>query len=510
MVLFNSLFNSNSILNATYAPYSLIFFICVYFWSKLTYNPEEYKYVLGSSICSGLSLCLSWNGIITYLTGIVLSIKNGLDIRGNNKLSNNEISRKMAGSFMTSLGLPLVISFCISSVIPNTNINIQNEYSFLKDTTNIEAVYNSEALIKNVDYEGYLNFDNVLDINYNNTEFYNGFDIKPTSLWTISRADAKYATEKLKHMSIIRLRNIENRKFMRINMNSRKDEKINKSRSVVYDITTGGYLKILDSKEYWKVEMTGIFKSNSVKTGKTKFRLHNVKANCYLTSEPVSVFINNGVTKPRIRCRKGISEGSVWTFDYVHLNNGDDTKFKKEPFAFNPKGLISNFMYKWKMSTGEHGSYEQTFRPFFWPTLNKLTVMIANKGTYQHFKINTFSWNIAFASVVAFPLILFRRILYDKNTASFDIDTIEKYSSKNVYNTGAIISFIGWNCHFIPYLLLRRMALIQNYIPALYFGILLATACIEIYLSEIHSRSRKIGVAVAVIGLAFLFQIINI
>ena len=55
-------------------------------------------------------------------------------------------------------------------------------------------------------------------------------------------------------------------------------------------------------------------------------------------------------------------------------NRGDlDTKFKKEPFAFNPKGFISNFMYKWRMSTGEHGSYEQTFRPFFWPTLKKCT-----------------------------------------------------------------------------------------------------------------------------------------
>jgi len=31
---------------------------------------------------------LSWNGILTYLTGIAISIKNGLDIKGNNKLSN--------------------------------------------------------------------------------------------------------------------------------------------------------------------------------------------------------------------------------------------------------------------------------------------------------------------------------------------------------------------------------------------------------------------------------------
>jgi len=123
----------------------------------------------------------------------------------------------MAGSFMTSLGLPLVISLCISSVIPSSDRNIQNEYIFLKDKTNIEAIYNSEALIKNVDYDGYLSFNGVLDINYNNTEIYNSLEIKPSSLWTIVRADSKSNSDRLKHMSYIRLRNAENKKFIRIN-----------------------------------------------------------------------------------------------------------------------------------------------------------------------------------------------------------------------------------------------------------------------------------------------------
>jgi len=52
--------------------------------------------------------------------------------------------------------------------------------------------------------------------------------------------------------------------------------------------------------------------------------------------------------------------------------------------------------------------------------------MITSKGPFQHFKLNTFSWNIAFAGIVAFPIILFKKILHDKNTASFDIDTIGK------------------------------------------------------------------------------------
>jgi len=310
----------NSLLNATYSPYTLILFIGVYFWSKLTYNPEDYKYVLGSAICSGLSLCLSWNGILTYLTGIVISIKNGLDIKGNNKLSNSEISRKMGGSFMTSLGLPLVISLCISSIIPSDHGAVSNDYLFLNENTNVEAIYNSNALIRNYAYGGYLSYNGVLDINYNNTEIYNSLTIKPNSLWSIVRSDSKSNSEKLKHMSYIRLRNNENKKFIRINTN--KDEKIKRNKNIVYNVSTGGYLKILDSKEYWKVEITGIFKSNGVKIGKTKFRLHNIKANCYLTSEPHSVFINNGVTEPRISCKKGQNEGSVWVFDYAYLNEG--------------------------------------------------------------------------------------------------------------------------------------------------------------------------------------------
>jgi len=505
LVLFNNLFNMNSILNATYMPYNLVIFIGVYFWSKSTYNPEEYIYVLGSAICSGLSLCLSWNGILTYLTGIIISIKNSLDIRGNNKLSNSEISRKIAGSFMTSLGLPLVISLCISSVIPSDH-NVNNEYLFLKDKTNIEAIFNSEALIKNVDYGGYLSYNGVLDINYNNTEIFNSLEIQPSSLWTIVRSDSKSNSERLKHMSYIRLRSTENKKFIRINTS--KDEKIKNSKNVNYNVSTGGYLKILDSKEYWKVEITGIFKSNGVKVGKTKFRLHNIKANCFLTSEPHSIFINNGVTEPRITCKKGQNEGSVWTFEYVHLNE-ENKKFKKEPFSLKSKGFISNFMYKWRISTGEYGGYDQTFRPFFWPTLNKLTIMLSNKTPYQHFKLNTFSWNIAFAGICVFPILLFKKILHDKNTASFDIDTIEKYSSKNIYNTGAIISFIGWVCHYIPYLIIRKMALIQNYAPALYFSILLATSCIEIYLSEMNSKSKRIIITSAIVGMALFCNLIN-
>jgi len=505
LVLFNNLFNTNSILSATYLPYNLILFIGVYFWSKLSYNPEEYKYVLGSAICSGLSLCLSWNGILTYLTGIAISIKNGLDVRGNNKLSNSEISRKMAGSLMTALGLPLVISLCLTSVIP-TDHNAPNEYLFLKDQSNVEAIFNSEALIKNVAYGGYLSYNGILDINYNNTEIFNSLDIRPSSVWTIIRSDSKSTSERLKHMSYIRLRNNENKKFIRINTS--KEERIKKNKKANYNVTTGGYLKILDSKEYWKVEITGIFKSNGVKVGKTKFRLYNIKANCFLTSEPHSIFINDGVTEPRVTCKKGQNEGSVWTFDYVYLNE-ENKKFKKEPFALKPKGFISNFMYKWRTSTGEYGGYDQTFRPFFWPTLNKLTIMFSNKTPYQHFKLNTFSWNIAFVGIVIFPIVLFKKIIHDKNTASFDIDTIEKYSSKNVYNTGAIFNFIGWVGHYLPYLLIRRMALIQNYTPALYFSILLATSCIEIYLSEFNSRSKRVIITSIIVGLAVLCDIIN-
>jgi len=505
LVLFNNLFNMNSILNATYMPYNVVLFIGVYFWSKLAYNPEEYIYVLGSAICSGLSLCLSWNGILTYLTGIIMSIKNGFDIRGNNKLSNSEITRKIAGSFMTSLGLPLVISLCLFSVIPSDH-NVNNEYLFLKDKTNVEAIYNSEAIIKNVDYGGYLSYNSILDINYNNTEIFNSLDIQPSSVWTIIRSDSKSNSERLKHMSYIRLRNNENKKFVRINTN--KNERIKNNKNSTFNVTTGGYLKILDSKEYWKVEITGIFKSNGVKVGKTKFRLHNIKANCFLTSEPHSIFTNNGVTEPRVTCRKGQNEGSVWTFEYVHLNE-DNKKFKKEPFSLKSKGFISNFMYKWRTSTGEYGDYDQTFRPFFWPTLNKLTIMLTNKTPYQHFKLNTFSWNIAFAGICVFPILLFKKILRDNNTASFDIDTIEKYSSKNIYNTGAIVSFIGWVCHYIPYLLIRKMALIQNYAPALYFSILLATSCIEIYLSEINSKSKRIIITSVIIGLTLFCEIIN-
>jgi len=506
LILFNSIFNMNSILNMTYSPYILILFIGVYFWSKLAYSPEDYKYVLGSALCSGISLCLSWNGILTYFTGIMISIKNGIDIKGNNKLSNSEISRKIAGTFMTSLGLPLVIFLCISSLIPSDHDAVRNEYLFLKENTNAEAIFNSEALIRNYAYGGYLSYNGVLDINYNNTEIYNSLTIKPSSLWSIVRSDSKSNSEKLKHMSYIRLRSNENKKFVRINTNN--EERMKRSKNLYYSVSTGGYLKILDSKEYWKVEITGIFKSNGLKVGKTKFRLHNIKANCYLTSEPHTVFISNGVTEPRIICKKGQSEGSIWVLDYAYLDE-ENHKFKRIPFTSESKGLISSFLYKWKMSTGEYGNYEQNIRPFFWPTLNKLTIMFSNKVEKPHFKLNTCSWNIAFAGIIAFPFILFKKIIRDKNTASFDIDTIEKYSSKNVYNTGAILSFIGWIGHYLPYLLFRRMALIQNYAPALYFSILLATSCIEIHLSETHSNTKKVAVTATIIGLCALFNLIN-
>jgi len=127
----------------------------------------------------------------------------------------NDISRKMAGSFITFFGLPLVISLCISSVIPSDH-SVNNKYMFLKDETNVEAVYNSEVLIRNFAYDGYLGYNDALDINYNNTEIYNSLTIKKNSLWTVVRSDSKFNSEKLKHMFYIRLRNTENKKFVRI------------------------------------------------------------------------------------------------------------------------------------------------------------------------------------------------------------------------------------------------------------------------------------------------------
>jgi len=56
----------------------------------------------------------------------------------------------------------------------------------------------------------------------------------------------------------------------------------------------------------------------------------------------------------------------------------------------------------------------------------KVTIMLSNKVEKPHLKLNTCSWNIAFAGIAAFPIILFKKILRDKNTASFDIDTIGK------------------------------------------------------------------------------------
>ena len=53
------------------------------------------------------------------------------------------------------------------------------------------------------------------------------------------------------------------------------------------------------------------------------------------------------------------------------------------------------------------------------------------------------------------------------------------------------------------------MALIQNYAPALYFSILLATSCIEIYLSEVLSNKKRIVITITIVGLCAIFNLIS-
>jgi len=69
--------------------------------------------------------------------------------------------------------------------------------------------------------------------------------------------------------------------------------------------------------------------------------------------------------------------------------------------------------------------------------------MLSNKVEKPHFKLNICSWNIAFAGIVAFPIILFKKILHDKYTASFDIDTIGIFFLLIIYTINIVINIIN-------------------------------------------------------------------
>lgn len=99
----------------------------------------------------------------------------------------------------------------LSPVQPTTN-------EILKGLTNVELSFNDDTIIRNSDINGYLKYGEVLGANNNNTEVYNGQTVDKSSLWTMVRSDSKSESEPLKHMSVVRIRNFENKKFIRVNI----------------------------------------------------------------------------------------------------------------------------------------------------------------------------------------------------------------------------------------------------------------------------------------------------
>jgi len=74
------------------------------------------------------------------------------------------------------------------------------------------------------------------------------------------------------------------------------------------------------------------------------------------------------------------------------------------------------------------------------------------------------------------------------------------------------IAFFGWFLHFAPFMIMGRVTYIHHYLPALYFGVLMAAHVLDHFVFTAHRLSERtksivfIVVAAAIVGNFWWFR----
>ncbi|KMV66648.1 dolichyl-phosphate-mannose-proteinmannosyltransf erase [Encephalitozoon cuniculi EcunIII-L] len=231
----------------------------------------------------------------------------------------------------------------------------------------------------------------------------------------------------------------------------------------------------LSETNLFKIEVVddALEKESRIKTLTTRFRLLNIKHNCYLGPSSRK-YPSWGFEQGEVICTTKKDEATLWN---VEENNSDKLSKERNPvyreIARYP--FIRKFVEHNKAMFITNASFVQdedleperiVSRPYEWLILRRGLRMTSWDGRTEKFYMfgNPLIWYSSGVCVILSPVILLSRIIRQRRRGK---------PLAFLRGEGYIVflSCCGWLLHYIPFFFVKRVLYFHHYYPALFFAL---------------------------------------
>ncbi|AFN82596.1 dolichyl-phosphate-mannose-protein O-mannosyl transferase [Encephalitozoon romaleae SJ-2008] len=231
----------------------------------------------------------------------------------------------------------------------------------------------------------------------------------------------------------------------------------------------------LSDTNLFKIEIVddALKKESRVKTLTTKFRLLNIKHNCYL--KPSSrKYPSWGFEQGEVICAARKDEAALWNVEESVSDKLDEEKnpvykevtkypFIKKFIEHNKAMFITNASF---VQDEDLEPERIVSKPYEWFILRRGMRMTAWDGRNEKFYMfgNPLVWYSSGICVILSPFLLLSRVIIRKRKGK--PLTFLKNEGYMVF-----LSCCGWLFHYVPFFFVKRVLYFHHYYPALFFAL---------------------------------------
>lgn len=242
-----------------------------------------------------------------------------------------------------------------------------------------------------------------------------------------------------------------------------------------------------------------------VRSLETVFRLRHAMTGCYLFSHEVKL-PKWGFEQQEVTCAtQGVVDKSLW---YIEQNENEYLPKNAERINYPKLSLLEKIkeshIKMWKINQGLTSSHVYESFPHEWPFL----LRGINYWGENHKNIYLFGnapvwWSVT-ALIGGFLVYTIVQILrWQLGEKVGDDEHVFNF------NVQVIHYILGWLFHYFPSFLMGRQMFLHHYLPAYYFGVLALSQFLDIIVSFILTRKRKVAyfIILAFTALSLLFYV---
>lgn len=267
-----------------------------------------------------------------------------------------------------------------------------------------------------------------------------------------------------------------------------------------------------DDKDNWVVEIVGQLPSanpdfpaedaNILHPVSTFFRLRHKVLGCYLTSTGMS-YPQWGFSQAEIVCKNSWSKRDKSTWWNVEEHWNEKLKIEEDYVPPKSKFWTDFILINFAMASSNNALVPDPDKfdsiassAWEWPTLHTgLRMCTWARDTTRYYLLGSpFNTWISTLSIFVFFFIMIR-ITYKWRRQTLDLNEDDFWRLL----IQAVMPFLAWVTHYLPFALMGRVTYVHHYVPALYFAILIFGFVVD-YMVASASRYVKLPAYLVLFG----------